>query len=166
MTQWHPIKEPWTDFDVNLYANLLHIQATQLTQHRYDSYDNRNEYFLELPKTGDLFLDPDTGIKTGTVKRKEHYLTPNELNEIAKKSERRLVIAYQHVRAQQTRERINNVLNTVRLQSIALSCVSYESGTVALLFFGLESGRVKAVRNYFHKTLGTHANKRIGYWPS
>ncbi len=157
-------KEPWKTDDVELYARLLRIKRAQLMQHRHDLCKDRSKYFSEVSITGDIFLDPDTGIKTGDVRHLEHYLTPNEFFDVMKQDKERLVIVYQHVRAQRTRQRVENVLAILNQRHVAFTCASYESGTVALLFFGAESRRVKRVHDYFANFLGTHAASRIGYW--
>jgi hypothetical protein len=157
--------EFWKTEDQELYAQLLRIRPTQLVQHRHDLRNDRIQYFSELSATGDIFLDPDTGIRTGAVSYPEHYLTPNELNEAMKQDEERLVIVYQHVRAQLTRQRVESVWTVLDQQQIAFSCTSYESGTAALLFFGIGFRRVKKVHDYLGNFLGRHATNRIGYRP-
>lgn len=157
-------KESWTATDNALFARLLRIKPEQLVRHHHRLSRDRAKYFSEIPTGGDIFFDPDTGIKTGRVKQSEHYLTPNELCDAMNRDTRRLVIVYQHVRAQRTRQRVESVLKTLGHQQTPLSCASYESATVALLFFGAEKTRVEKVRNYFTKVLGSHATGRIGHW--
>lgn len=159
-------KERWEAADTELYARLLRVGPTKLVQHSRCLLEDRGQYFKELPANGDIFLDPDTGIQTGAVRNPEHYLLPKELYETMKQNKERLVVVYQHVRAQQTRQRVENVLTFLRHQQVAHSCTSYESGTVALLFFGTEFRRVKKIRDHFAQFLGTHAITRIGYWES
>ena len=99
----------WKPADSKLFARLLRIEQRQL-------------------------LDPDTGIKTGTVKRIEQYLLPTELFEAMGRGENRIVVVYQHVRAKKTRERIEKVIATLNAKDGQFCCTSYESGTVAFLF--------------------------------
>jgi hypothetical protein len=56
---------PWNTANSKLYAHLLRIEETQLVQHDrtlFQDRKSRRRYFLNIPPTGDLFLDPDTGI--------------------------------------------------------------------------------------------------------
>jgi hypothetical protein len=154
----------WDEHDSRLFAQLLRIEERQLVQHAYELSHDRRQYFAEIPPRGDLFLDPDTGIKTGSVKRIEHYLLPVELFEVLKTEEDRLIVVYQHIRAKRTRTRLETVVETLREQDRQFSCSSYESGTVALLFFSRTGDRAEAVRDCFTRLLGTHSEKRIGYW--
>lgn len=156
--------ELWKTTDTELFARLLRVQPAQIIQHRCDIRKERSRYFKEIPRAGDIFLDPDTGIRTGGVKYPEHYVTPEELSQALKQDEERLIIVYQHVRAQRTRQRVENVLAVLRRQPTSFSCASYESATVALLFFGIGPVRVQNVRDCFVKFLGIHASNRVGYW--
>lgn len=154
--------EEWEKQDHGLYAKLLRIDKHQLVTHRDTLSGNRNKYFKEIPVDGDLFLDPDTGFKTGSVKSLQQYLTPAEFLDMLKRD--RIIAVYQHVRAKHTRDRVEEVLWVLRDKGSGFFCTSYESGTVALLFFGLHATRVEAIRDYFQALLGKHADKRVGYW--
>ncbi len=154
--------EKWKDPDNRLYAKLLRIDQHQLIVHKCTLSDNRNKYFKEIPGDGDLFLDPDTGFKTGPVKSPQQYLAPAEFLDLLKRD--RIVAAYQHVRAKNTRDRVEKVIQVLHYEHSGFTCTSYESGTVALLFFGLHHTRIEAIRNFFQVLLGKHADKRVGYW--
>ncbi len=155
----------WNRDDSGLFARLLRIEERQLVQHARDLTRHRQSYFAEIPPTGDLFLDPDTGIRTGRVDKSEQYLLPSELFEVMKTEEDRLIVVYQHVRAK-TRPRLEKVVAVLREQDREFSCCSYESGTAALLFFSRTGARTDAVRDCFGSLLETHSGKRIGYWQS
>jgi hypothetical protein len=99
--------------DQTLFARLLRIQESQLISHAYNLRQARRQYFSEISSKGDLFLDPDTGINTGPVKRIEQYLQPSELFEILQANKDRLAIVYQHVRAEKTRQRLDKILATL-----------------------------------------------------
>ena len=149
---------------VNLFARLLRIEQRQLVNHSHDLCSDRAQYFAEIPPSGDLFMDPDTGIKTGTVKRIEQYLLPTELFEAMGREESRIVVVYQHVRAKKTRERIEEVIATLNEKGGKFYCTSYESGTVAFLFLSRNGARIVMVRDFLFQFLGAHASNRIGYW--
>jgi hypothetical protein len=159
---------PWNTANSKLYAHLLRIEESQLVQHgRTLSQDRkaRRQYFLNIPRTGDLFLDPDTGIKT-SGSNNENYLLPQELCELMATEKDRLVIVYQHsARGSKMRERVKSVLAKLAEQKRSFSCSSYESNTVALLFFSMTAERTRSVRNCFARlTRGTDAADRIGHW--
>ena len=154
----------WKPTDRKLFARLLRIEESQVVHHNHDLCHERERYFGEIPSQGDLFLDPDTGVTTGRVERIEQYLRPDELFSAIEREKDRVVVVYQHVRAQKTRVRVEQVLDRLRKQKQKFFCASYESGTVALLFFSQESKRIVSVRDCFRGLLGSHANNRIGYW--
>jgi hypothetical protein len=56
------------------------LTASVLVRHDHGlRQSDRKPYFSAIPATGDLFLDPDIGIKTGGRNRTEEYLLPTEL---------------------------------------------------------------------------------------
>lgn len=156
--------EKWEQNDHRLYAKLLRIEQHQLIAHENTLSGDRNKYFNEIPSMGDLFLDPDTGLKTGTVKTVSQYLKAAELHSLLEQNKGRIIAVYQHVRARRTRERMEEVLQVLGHERNGFFCTSYESGTVALLFFGLEPKRIEAIRDHFHLLLDKHADIRIGHW--
>jgi len=156
--------EKWEQTDYRLYAKLLRVKQAQLVVHKNALSRDRTKYFNEIPAIGDLFLDPDTGFKTGTVSTLSQYLRATELHDLLEKNKDRIIAVYQHVRAKRTRNRVEEVLLALRNERRRFFCTSYESGTVALLFFGSEPKRIEAIREHFCALLGRHAASRIGYW--
>jgi hypothetical protein len=155
----------WKSADLELLARLLRVRPDQLINHDYDLCIDRSHYFAEIPSRGDLFLDPDTGIKTGRVRIVHHYIHPKELFDVMDRGNNRIVSVYQHIRARNTRERLEEVIATLYGKDGEFFCTSYESGTVALLFLGRNEQRVKAVHECFSNLLGVHSTRRIGFWP-
>jgi hypothetical protein len=157
----------WKESDYKLFSKLLRVQRQQIIRHSVYLDNARARYFFEIPRDGDLFLDPDTGFQTCRVNEKDQrkYLVPSELCALMEHNKNRIIMVYQHVRARPTRERVEQVLDVLRNIQPEFSCASYESGTVALLFFSrIDRDRVKAIANYFYDFLGNHAKKRIGQW--
>ncbi len=73
---------PWCASDSQTYARLLRVEEGQLVQHHHGLLQSdRKPYFSEIPATGDLFLDPDIGIKTGGRNRTRN--TCSRLNYLA-----------------------------------------------------------------------------------
>jgi len=155
----------WLPEDWSLYAKLLRVRKSQVVEHKATLDRNRKEYFDEIPRSGDLFLDPDTGIKTSSG-REQQYLKPDELFFLMNHEQRRVVVVYQHIRAMKTRERVEAVLQVLRSEKPKpiFYCASYDSGTVALIFLSFQRDRILAVSGYFRKLLGSHADNRIGLW--
>lgn len=153
----------WNTAVSTSYARLLRVKEDQLVRHRHDLRRDRNPYFSEIPEEGDIFLDPDIGIKTkGSRNQLEKYLRPTELLELMSVPGDRLVVVYQHGSRGRMRQRVQDVWAALKQQDRLFSC-SYASPQVALLFFSRTCDRVEAVRDCFRRLLGPHANKRIGW---
>jgi hypothetical protein len=156
--------EEWKPEDWCLFAKLLRVTPAQIIDHKVSLHGIRDNYFRDIPRSGDIFLDTDTGIQTGKVTDPRQYLKPVELAKLLGTDECRLVAVYQHVRAQRTNDRVVKVLDAVRGLRNDFHCLSYESGTVAMLFFSLDRSRVTSLMEFFNKFLGSHAKRRIGLW--
>jgi len=76
----------------------------------------------------------------------------------------RIVAVYQHIRAKKTRDRLDEIMVVVRNGDNRFCCCSYESGTVAMLFFSQSIERVQSVENHFEDDLGRHSSGRINLW--
>ena len=144
----------WKPDDISLFAQLLRVSKSQIIGHSV-SLTNRVKYFAEIQHSGDLFFDPDTGIRTGRVSNISQYIQPNEIAQFMHEPER-IVVVYQHARGQVSR-RVHAVCKTIS----ACHWCSYESGTVAMIFFSRSRDRLAQVAAHFAGLLGRHANKRI-----
>ena len=130
----------WTPHDYELFARLLRVTDAQILRHGR-SLAGRTEYFAEIEHTGDLFVDPDTGIDTGGCSPADKYVTPQDLVDLLRRSHKRVVAVYQHVRAQKTSDRVDACLRALAraVDPKDFAWCSYESGTVAMLFLSLGS---------------------------
>lgn len=156
--------DDWEQDHLSLYRTLLRIQPEQLVKHKYRLPNDRAAYFKEVPRRGDLFLDPDTGIATSKVSIPSQYLTVEDVHELLNHDRKRLLVVYQHVRAQKTRARLQSVVASLRHLPESFSCCSYESGTVAMLFLSRTADRVDKVVEHFEKLLKDRAEKRVSLW--
>jgi hypothetical protein len=154
----------WQEEDWALFANLLRVGRAQLINHSRQLKTDRQAYFNEINHRGDLFLDPDTGIATGRVDGVSQYFFPKELLSLLDLEQTRIIAVYQHVRAKKTRDRLEEVIAVIRNHDAQFSSASYESGTVAMLFFSRNSDRVRSVVTHFQSVLGRHASGRINLW--
>ncbi len=68
--------EDWETPDWAVYFRLMRVIPIQVVGHQVPLSGNRHRYFAEIPPSGDLFLDPDTGIATG--KANVQHLKPEE----------------------------------------------------------------------------------------
>jgi hypothetical protein len=152
--------DSWRQEDFKLFARLLRITPAQIIRHRV-TLEERVKYFGEISHRGDLFLDPDTGVATGPVKKALRYVNPSEIGQLLNGSPNRLLIVYQHVRGQPVASRVDEVLDTLRHEIGGFSWCSYESGTVAMLFLARLPMRTAAIAEHFEALLGRHAAGRI-----
>ena len=157
----------WGHEDWSLYAKLLRVRKSQIVVHKGALDRNRKEYFDEIPRSGDLFLDPDTGIMPPSGGDIRH-LKKEELFSIMNYESNRVVAVYQHgCRNMSLKSRLEDVVKMLGLSAPQnCYCASYYSSNVnvALLFVSFRRDRIEAVYRYFHKLLGSHTDKRIGLW--
>jgi hypothetical protein len=113
----------WEDEDRRLFAHLLRIRPLQIVPHAASLSTNRQAYLAEIAHTGDLFLDPDTGIATRRVSNYDKYVTPHELLKLLDPARQRLVVVYQHVRAKTVRARVAEVLTAIQAHDSDFGCV-------------------------------------------
>lgn len=99
----------WTEADYSVYARLLRIDVSLIIRHHV-TLNDRPGYFREIAHNGDLFLDPDTGVATGRVQNRHQYLYPREIRMLLDGSNDRLLMVYQHVRAQNVSRRVDDCL--------------------------------------------------------
>lgn len=150
--------DSWQEEDFKLLARLLRVMPNQIIRHLI-RLQNRAKYFAEISHRGDLFLDPDTGVATGRVKKA--HVSPAEIVQLLDNSPERLLVIYQHVRAKSVAQRIDEVMNSLKHAIGEFSACSYESGTVAMLFLARKPARIAEVVGHFQTFLGCHAAGRI-----
>jgi hypothetical protein len=110
--------EQWQPADWGLFATLLRVKDAQVVRHSRLLAVDRAGYFKEITHRGDLFLDPDTGIATGRVGDNSQYVFAAELHDLLGREPGRVVVVYQHIRAQRTRDRLERVVAALRLPGL------------------------------------------------
>ena len=146
----------WTPLDRQLYAHLLQITTAQILEHSKPLV-SREEYFAEIPKSGDVFLDPDVGVATGRC-RECHVRIP-DIWPVLKASPSRVVAIYQHVRGDVT-ARVDDVVSAIADASEKrLHWCCYESGTVAMLFLSLDHERPSLIAAHFQDCLNPRTER-------
>ena len=151
--------EDWLESDYATYADLLRVDVGRVVRHE-KPLGNRGAYFAEIPPVQDVFLDPDTGVATGRVKRREQYVRGEDIWRLLFNGKNRMVAIYQHIRAIPAAKRVDQVVSHVDGPQLLTWC-SYESGTVAMVFFSLAAHRIKSVEQAFVQKLGRHGQERI-----
>lgn len=148
----------WKSEDFIILARLLRVGAAQIIRHRV-TLQERTKYFDEISHRGDLFLDPDTGVATGRVK--ETHISPFEIGHLLDSATNRLLVVYQHVRAQRVSIRVDAVLIALQREIGGFTWTSYESGTVAMLFLSRRPERTERIAAHFKSMLGRHSSGRV-----
>lgn len=150
----------WAETDFAIFGRLLRVNDNQLIHHQSTLAD-RHRYFLEIRRSGDLFLDPDTGISTGRVANENQYIKPQEVALLLHTQDDRLLAVYQHVRAMRVSVRVDQCLAAIARETNGFGCCSYESSTVAMLFLSRRIGRTIDVQRALQRLLGRHTNRRV-----
>ncbi len=155
--------DKWESPAIVTYKALLRIEQTNVAVFELDM-ENREDHLSQVGQHhGDLFLDPDTGIATSSPKKQlvGQYVFPDELCSLLQAQKARVVAVYQHVRAQRTRDRGDTCIKTVEGKCPALSWCSYESGTVAMLFFCLDKNRISGIKNQLRQLVPGSVVNRV-----
>lgn len=156
----------WQENDWGLLADLLRVRAGQIVRHESALAAGRPPYFAEITHARDLFLDPDVGVAPRSVrdtsKDASKYVFADEVRGLLRRNPERVVAVYQHVRGRRTRERVQEVV--LALGAPGPPWCSYESPTVAMLFFSLSQGRIDGIFGAFEALLGDHAARRVYSW--
>lgn len=153
--------EDWYAADFELYADLLQIRPNQILPHKIKLREDREEYFAEVMHTGDLFVDPDTGIALRGGSYAEKYIRVREVHQLLGEKLPRILCIYQHIRAKKTRDRVREVIAALAEFNTRIYCCSYETPTVAMLFVSPKQNRIEQVNKYFKNYLGRHSYMRV-----
>ena len=156
--------ENWHASDFRLYADLLQIRPGQILQHRRKLRGEREQYFAEVTHTGDLFLDPDTGVALRYAGHIEKYIRVSEIRQLVGGSLPRILCIYQHIRAKKTRDRVRELISALAKSGTKIYCCSYETPTVAMLFISVRQNRIEPLNEYFKNYLGRHSSMRVALW--
>jgi hypothetical protein len=155
-------QENWRSSDFKLYADLLQVRPDQVLYHKLKLKENRENYFAEIIRTGDLFIDPDTGISLTHNSPAENYIRISEINQLL--SLPITLCIYQHVSREKTSERVSKLVVAIRDTDSKVHCCSYETPNVAMLFFSKKESRLERLSECFKNYLGRHASKRVKNW--
>lgn len=150
---------PWPNEDLETYGRLLKIDSSSQICHGQSTFSGkREEYFDSLPQDTDIFLDPDTGIATGSAGR-EHVKVA-ELGKLLANSDRVLMV-YQHSARGYFHERVFEIRDRVSRDIPNVHCIVYECGRVAILFISLDRARIQEIHNALREYLRGTAENRV-----
>jgi hypothetical protein len=159
----HNDEHDWGPEDLALYARLLRIRRRQILHHRCSLNARRTDYFAEISHAGDLFLDPDTGIRTrGCRQPDDKYVKPREIAALLEPAARRVVVVYQHVSRRTPDARLCACIRALAAEVEGAAWCAYKSSTVVMLFLSWEALRIEAIAEALRRFLGRHAERRIG----
>ena len=142
----------WSKEDFALYSQLLGVDKSSI----HDE-GGASEY-------SDFFFDPDTGVKTGRVKKEAQYLTPNRLLSVLRGNPNCVAAVYQHVSRQSTHSRLNQVVEVLRQNDKKVCFCSLESSNVAMLFASRHCGRIESIHNGLTTLYRSKAPERVYLW--
>lgn len=150
---------PWPNEDLETYGRLLKIDSSSQICHGQSTFSGkREEYFDSLPQDTDIFLDPDTGIATGSAGREHVKVT--ELGKLLANSDRVLIV-YQHSARGSFHERLLEIRDRVSRDIPNVHCTVYECGRVAIFFISLDRARIQEIHNALREYLRGTAENRV-----
>ena len=152
--------EAWPEEDIQTYKRLLRLEAlgpeaifhATLTFHGA----NREDYFNELPKDGDIFLDPDIGFEP--KKGGNEHIKVTEVINLLKPD--RVVMVYQHSAHSNFGQRLDEIRNKLAAEAKA-HCTVCECGQVAMFFISLKKNRIDKIKAVLQKYLRGTAQRRV-----
>jgi hypothetical protein len=149
---------PWSKEDLKTYSRLLKLESINQICHGQSTFSGkRDEYFDEVPKHADLFLDPDTGIATSNSGREHVKLL--ELRKLAKSD--RVLMVYQHSARGSFHKRLLEIRDRLLRDIPNVHCTIYECGRVAVFFISLNKARIHEIQNGLKEYLRGTAENRV-----
>jgi ketosteroid isomerase-like protein len=141
----------WSAADLATYASLLGVSVPDLLTTSTLTPANRTSYFAAWEGLGDdVFLDPDTGVKTYKVT--PAYVHPDTIWRLL--SDHNTAAVYQH----RGRARVGWLADTVRtLRGTGAAATGYEAGAVGMVFVTRSQARDKDLRAALSRRFGIDA---------
>jgi hypothetical protein len=148
--------KPWLKEDIDTYRKLLRLEPRNQICHDQTTFPGertREEYFHEIPQTGDVFLDPDTGIATRHISgtRNKQYIKICEIRELLGRSDRILII-YQHSPRLSSPNQFDWLRRDAILHDIQNGhCAIWPCGQVAAFFLSLNKARIDRIERVLNE---------------
>jgi len=156
----------WQESDSRLYADLLQITKAQVLRHRRNLREERPQYFAEITHTGDLFLDPDTGIDLRRTRHSniERYVKVSEIHQLVRGNLPRILCTYQHLPRKKTEDILRELMSALSEGGTGVHYSFYKTWPVGMLFISGSRSRIKALNKYFRDHLGRHSDAKVATW--
>jgi len=154
---------PWETADIETYSRLLRLSSNDSICHRNTIFtggdpEQRKSYFDAIPKEGDVFLDPDTGIAVGAATRK--HVKPADLKQLLH-TPNRVLMSYQHSAHDNFHERLHNIEDLIIGEVPNAQFAIYECGTVAMIMISQDKARIDSIFEKLKAVLRGTAERRI-----
>lgn len=161
--------QEWPEEDIQTYKRLLGLEALgpEAISHAKSTFPggSRKDYFNEVPKDGDIFLDPDIGI-AGDRAKKEHIKVA-EIIDLLKTD--RVVMVYQHSAHSNFTQWLLEIKNKLTADAAdagadsagSVHCTVYECDQVAMFFISLNRNRIDKIKAALQKYLRGKAQRRV-----
>ena len=144
--------DSWEEGHYQLYAELLGV-ATDRVFRIPGTLNARGRRALgRHSHVGDLFLDPDTGIRTARQSPIRAYVLPAELAQLLASDQ--VVVTYQHAWRAAESESVQQAIRSVADIELRSTATAYVSRQVALIFFSTDTERISAIENSLQSWLG------------
>jgi hypothetical protein len=157
---------PWSDDDFQTYKRLLGLKETNQICHKESTFpggssEEREDYFNKVPKNGDIFLDPDTGIFTGIGRDSEpkKHIKVLELRKLLGES-KRVVMVYQHS-GRSNFDQWLHAIGSKLTEDRTVHCFVYECKQVAMFFISLKRNRIDEIQAVLKEYLRGTAQLRV-----
>lgn len=160
--------EAWPEEDIQTYKRLLGLEALGPAAifHATSTFHgaNREDYFNELPKDGDIFLDPDIGFEP--KRGGNEHIKVAEIINLLKPD--RLVMVYQHSDHSKFGQRFDKIINKLEAEAKAhftaktkVHCAAYNCGQVVMFFISLNRNRIDKIKAVLQEYLRGTAQGRV-----
>jgi hypothetical protein len=144
--------ESWGEDHYRLYADLLGVASNRVLRIP-ETLDPRGRRALgHSGHVGDLFLDPDTGIRTARQSPVRSYVLPRELKHLLFSN--RVIVIYQHAWRADESESVRQAVMAVADIEPRSVATAYVSRQVAMIFFSTDAKRVSAIAASLRSWLG------------
>lgn len=154
--------QSWCEKDFLTYARLLKLSSLECIIRHDDSFKRPSgTYFDSIDSHGDVFFDPDTGVKDHGGKPK--HIKTTEIQKVLDEDTRRnrVLVVYQHSSRKKFAERLEEVTGLLRSRIPKVQALVYECGQVAMIFISYDAKRIASIKERLAGILEGYASERI-----
>ncbi|MFI5332020.1 MAG: hypothetical protein ACHQ2F_13455 [Desulfobaccales bacterium] len=166
--------QPWQPEDIQTYRRLLGLEEIFHAESTFPG-GRRKDYFNEVPKDDDIFLDPDTGIAMDRAIKK-HIAVPELIKLLGESDSDRVFMVYQHSGQReskqegQTNSKFKRWLLAMKDKltdkdklpaNVDVHCTVYECKQVAMFFISRNRNRIDEIKDVLQECLKGKAQRRV-----